>query len=30
MLGLEQMSQTSANLIRTRECVINVPSVWNA
>jgi flavin reductase (DIM6/NTAB) family NADH-FMN oxidoreductase RutF len=26
MLGLGQMGQTSANLIRTRECVINVPS----
>jgi flavin reductase (DIM6/NTAB) family NADH-FMN oxidoreductase RutF len=26
MLGLGQMSQTSANLIRTRECVINLPS----
>jgi len=26
MLGLGQMSQTSANLVRTRECVINLPS----
>lgn len=26
MLGLGQMSQTSENLIRTRECVINLPS----
>ncbi len=26
MLGLGQMSQTSDNLIRTRECVINLPS----
>jgi flavin reductase (DIM6/NTAB) family NADH-FMN oxidoreductase RutF len=26
MLGLGQMGQTSANLIRTRECVINLPS----
>lgn len=26
MLGLGQMSQTSANLTRTRECVINLPS----
>jgi flavin reductase (DIM6/NTAB) family NADH-FMN oxidoreductase RutF len=26
MLGLGQMGQTSDNLIRTRECVINVPS----
>jgi flavin reductase (DIM6/NTAB) family NADH-FMN oxidoreductase RutF len=26
MLGLGQLSQTSANLIRTRECVINLPS----
>jgi flavin reductase (DIM6/NTAB) family NADH-FMN oxidoreductase RutF len=26
MLGLGQMSQTSYNLIRTRECVINLPS----
>jgi flavin reductase (DIM6/NTAB) family NADH-FMN oxidoreductase RutF len=28
MLGLGQMSQTSANLIRTRECVINLPSEY--
>lgn len=27
MLGLGQMGQTSGNLIRTRECVINLPSV---
>lgn len=27
MLGLGQMGQTSDNLIRTRECVINLPSV---
>lgn len=27
MLGLGQMGQTSANLTRTRECVINLPSV---
>lgn len=27
MLGLGQMGQTSANLVRTRECVINLPSV---
>jgi flavin reductase (DIM6/NTAB) family NADH-FMN oxidoreductase RutF len=27
MLGLGQMGQTSANLLRTRECVINLPSV---
>jgi flavin reductase (DIM6/NTAB) family NADH-FMN oxidoreductase RutF len=26
MLGLGQMGQTSANLIRTRECVVNLPS----
>ena len=26
MLGLGQMGQTSDNLIRTRECVINLPS----
>jgi flavin reductase (DIM6/NTAB) family NADH-FMN oxidoreductase RutF len=26
MLGLGQMSKTSENLIRTRECVINLPS----
>jgi len=26
MLGLGQMGQTSANLLRTRECVINLPS----
>ena len=26
MLGLRQMGQTSDNLIRTRECVINLPS----
>jgi flavin reductase (DIM6/NTAB) family NADH-FMN oxidoreductase RutF len=26
MLGLGQMGQTSANLARTRECVINLPS----
>ncbi len=26
MLGLGQMGQTSANLVRTRECVINLPS----
>ena len=26
MLGLGQMGQTSQNLIRTRECVINLPS----
>ena len=26
MLGLEQMGQTSDNLIRSRECVINLPS----
>jgi flavin reductase (DIM6/NTAB) family NADH-FMN oxidoreductase RutF len=26
MLGFGQMSQTSTNLIRTRECVINLPS----
>jgi flavin reductase (DIM6/NTAB) family NADH-FMN oxidoreductase RutF len=26
MLGLGQMDQTSENLIRTRECVINLPS----
>jgi flavin reductase (DIM6/NTAB) family NADH-FMN oxidoreductase RutF len=26
MLGLSQMGQTSDNLIRTRECVINLPS----
>ncbi|HLJ90306.1 MAG TPA: flavin reductase family protein [Candidatus Angelobacter sp.] len=26
MLGLGQMSQTSDNLIRTRQCVINLPS----
>jgi flavin reductase (DIM6/NTAB) family NADH-FMN oxidoreductase RutF len=26
MLGLGQMGQTSENLIRTRECVINLPS----
>jgi flavin reductase (DIM6/NTAB) family NADH-FMN oxidoreductase RutF len=26
MLGLGQMSQTSGNLVRTRECVINLPS----
>ena len=26
MLGLGQMAQTSDNLIRTRECVINLPS----
>ena len=26
MLGLGQLSQTSDNLIRTRECVINLPS----
>jgi flavin reductase (DIM6/NTAB) family NADH-FMN oxidoreductase RutF len=26
MLGLGQMGQTSGNLIRTRECVINLPS----
>jgi flavin reductase (DIM6/NTAB) family NADH-FMN oxidoreductase RutF len=26
MLGLGQMSQTSDNLLRTRECVINLPS----
>jgi flavin reductase (DIM6/NTAB) family NADH-FMN oxidoreductase RutF len=26
MLGMGQMSQTSANLTRTRECVINLPS----
>lgn len=29
MLGLGQMGQTSANLARTRECVINLPSVAN-
>src|SRR5688500_8925443 len=27
MLGLGQMGQTSENLMRTRECVINLPSV---
>jgi flavin reductase (DIM6/NTAB) family NADH-FMN oxidoreductase RutF len=27
MLGLGKMGQTSDNLIRTRECVINLPSV---
>ncbi|HSP17681.1 MAG TPA: flavin reductase family protein [Thermoanaerobaculia bacterium] len=27
MLGLGQMGQTSDNLIRTRQCVINLPSV---
>ena len=27
MLGLGQMGQTSENLLRTRECVINLPSV---
>lgn len=27
MLGLGQMGQTSENLVRTRECVINLPSV---
>jgi flavin reductase (DIM6/NTAB) family NADH-FMN oxidoreductase RutF len=27
MLGLGSMGQTSENLIRTRECVINLPSV---
>jgi len=27
MLGLGAMGQTSANLLRTRECVINLPSV---
>lgn len=27
MLGLGSMGQTSDNLIRTRECVINLPSV---
>jgi flavin reductase (DIM6/NTAB) family NADH-FMN oxidoreductase RutF len=27
MLGLGQMGQTSTNLLRTRECVINLPSV---
>lgn len=27
MLGLGQMGKTSDNLIRTRECVINLPSV---
>jgi flavin reductase (DIM6/NTAB) family NADH-FMN oxidoreductase RutF len=27
MLGLGQMGQTAANLSRTRECVINLPSV---
>src|SRR5687768_17898265 len=27
MLGLGQMGQTSHNLERTRECVINLPSV---
>ena len=27
MLGLGQMGQTTDNLIRTRECVINLPSV---
>ena len=26
MLGLGKMGQTSDNLIRTRECVINLPS----
>src|SRR5215469_15225003 len=26
MLGLGQMGQTSDNLIRTRDCVINLPS----
>ena len=26
MLGLGQMGQTSDNLMRTRECVINLPS----
>src|SRR5713226_4329812 len=26
VLGLGQMGQTSDNLIRTRECVINLPS----
>lgn len=26
MLGLGQMGQTSSNLLRTRECVINLPS----
>jgi flavin reductase (DIM6/NTAB) family NADH-FMN oxidoreductase RutF len=26
MLGLGQMGQTSDNLIRPRECVINLPS----
>src|SRR5688572_14441892 len=26
MLGLGQMGQTSENLLRTRECVINLPS----
>jgi flavin reductase (DIM6/NTAB) family NADH-FMN oxidoreductase RutF len=26
MLGLGQMSKSSENLIRTRECVINLPS----
>ena len=26
MLGLGSMGQTSDNLIRTRECVINLPS----
>src|SRR5688572_2340777 len=26
MLGLGQMGQTSANLLRTRECVINLPA----
>lgn len=26
MLGLGQMGQTSTNLIRTRECTINLPS----
>src|SRR5438309_8913427 len=26
MLGLGQMGQTSDNLLRTRECVINLPS----
>jgi flavin reductase (DIM6/NTAB) family NADH-FMN oxidoreductase RutF len=30
MLGLGQMSQTSDNLIRTRECVINLPSEYLA
>jgi len=28
MLGLGRMGKTSENLIRTRECVINLPSEW--